>query len=196
MRSAEPALALSARHRDILLEVALQSIESGLREGRPLEPDPRDYDAPLREPRASFVTLRRQGELRGCIGCLEAREALVASVAGNAWSSAFRDPRFDELSGEELSGIEIRVSVLSPSERVEVASEEELLRSLRPRIDGLVLRDGALEATFLPSVWESLADPRAFLRELRRKAGMSPGGWSKTLEVERYTTEEWGRRLD
>jgi len=196
MRSAEPAIQFSPRHREVLLEVALHSIQAGLRHGQPLEPDPRDYDAPLREPRASFVTLRRQGELRGCIGCLEAREALVASVAGNAWRAAFRDPRFDELSAPELAGIEIHVSVLSPTEPVEAASEGDLLRSLRPHIDGLVLRDGALEATFLPSVWESLAEPHAFLRELRRKAGMSPNGWSETLEVERYTTEEWGRRVD
>lgn len=196
MRSAEPAPEFTPRHREVLLEVARRSIECGLREGRPLEPDPREHDPLLREPRASFVTLRREGALRGCIGCLEPREALVVSVATNAWRAAFRDPRFDELAPEELAGIELHVSVLSPTERVEVASEEELLRALRPRIDGLVLRDGALEATFLPSVWESLAEPRAFLRELRLKAGMSPAGWSKTLEVERYTTEEWGHQLD
>ncbi len=196
MQSAERAPTFPAEHREGLLEVARHSIEFGLREGRPPRIDPNDYAAPLREPRASFVTLRQDDALRGCIGCLEAREELVVSVAGNAWSAAFRDPRFDELTAAELSGLEIHVSVLSPTVHMDVSSEEELLRALRPGTDGLVLRDGALNATFLPSVWESLPDPRAFLRELRRKAGMSPSGWARTLEVERYTTEEWGRKLD
>lgn len=170
----------------MLPAVARASVTHGLREGAPLAIDPADYAEPLRAVRASFVTLRVGGALRGCTGHLETEDALVVDVAQNAYRSAFGDPRFEPLGADELGALEIHVSVLSPLEPLPAGSERELLERLRPGVDGLVLRDGSHVATFLPSVWESLAEPRQFLHELERKAGLPPGHWSPTLRFERY----------
>jgi AmmeMemoRadiSam system protein A len=172
-----------------LLEVARSSIESGLRTGRPLAPDPLSYPEPLRAVRASFVTLHRDAELRGCIGGLEPLRPLVADVAEHAFAAAFRDPRFAPLVEEELAGLAVSISVLSTLEPLAVASEDELLAWLRPGVDGLVLEANGRRGTFLPAVWESLPDPRTFLRELKRKAGLAPDFWSEALRVRRYTVE-------
>jgi AmmeMemoRadiSam system protein A len=173
-----------------LREVARAAIAHGLRRGQPPELDPADYPAPLRELRATFVTLRRRGDLRGCTGSLEARWPLVCDVARNAWRSASADPRFPPLSPRELGQIEVSVAVLSPLEPLVAESESELLARLRPGVDGLVLREGGFGATFLPAVWQSLPRPADFLEQLRQKAGLPPGYWSATLRFERYTSRD------
>ena len=150
--------------------------------------DPADYAEPLRALRASFVTLRIGGDLRGCTGRLEPEYPLVVDVARNAYRSAFEDPRFAPLRAEESPDLEYHISVLGPREPLPADSEQDLLEKLRPGIDGLVLRDGSAVATFLPSVWESLDEPRRFLHELERKAGLPAGHWSATLRFERYET--------
>ena len=175
--------------RASLRSVAREAIAYGLREGRPPNLDPAHYTAGLAAPRASFVTLYRAGELRGCTGSLEPEAPLVVGVARNAFRAAFSDPRFPPLAGWEIDGLEISVALLSPLERIRAGSEADLLRSLRPGVDGLVLREGALTATFLPAVWESLPEPRDFLHALERKAGLEAGHWSPTLRFERYSTE-------
>lgn len=170
-----------------LLEVAWSSIRHGLRADRPLEPDPGEFPPVLREPRASFVTLRSDGSLRGCTGGLEARLPLVQDVAYHAFCSALRDPRFPPLREEEFVDLDLEISVLSPLEPLVFDSEESLLAQLRPHVDGLVLRERHCLGTFLPSVWGTLPEPRAFLRELKRKAGLPADHWSGTLEALRYT---------
>jgi hypothetical protein len=179
----------SGAPRTSLRALAREAIAHGLREGRPPRLDLSRYPAPLTEPRASFVTLHRAGELRGCTGSLEPDGPLVVGVARNAYRAAFEDPRFPPLAGWEIEGVEISVALLSPLEPIRAASEAELLRSLRPGIDGLVLRQGRRTATFLPAVWESLPEPREFLHALERKAGLEAGHWSRTLRFERYRTE-------
>jgi hypothetical protein len=175
--------------RPSLRAVARDAIEHGLREGRPPRVDLARYPAAWAEPRASFVTLHHAGDLRGCTGMLEAREPLVVGVARNAYRSAFSDPRFPPLAWHELDGLEISVTLLSAPEPLAARSREELLAALRPGVDGLVLREGARSATFLPAVWESLPTPHAFLDALARKAGLDAGHWSATLRFERYTAE-------
>jgi AmmeMemoRadiSam system protein A len=176
-----------------LLEVARAAIDHGLAYGRPIEIDLSPYAGALREPRATFVTLHLDGELRGCIGELEAQRPLVASVAHGAFQAAFRDPRFAPVSAPEGPHLDIHVSVLSPLERLEVGSEEELLLVLRAGRDGLLLDDGAVHrATFLPAVWYSLPDPRAFVCELKRKAGLASDAWPTELRAWRYEVEEFG----
>ena len=170
----------------VLLAVARASVEHGLRRGSPLEVDTVDYAESIRALRASFVTLRIEGDLRGCIGCLEPKYPLVVDVARNAYRSAFQDPRFAPLRAEELRDVEFHISVLGPREPLRADSEQALLEALRPGIDGLVLRDGPAMATFLPSVWEGISEPRRFLHELERKAGLPAGHWSPTLRFERY----------
>ena len=176
----------------MLLAVAAQSIEHGLNQGHPLEPDPHDYPAALQAERATFVTLEIQGVLRGCVGVLEAARPLVLDVARNAFAAAFEDPRFPPLTRAELSRLDIHLSVLSPSEPMHLRSESALLGQIRPGIDGLILEDQGRRGTFLPSVWEQLPDPADFFEQLRHKAGLPSRYWSETLAVSRYTTESFG----
>jgi hypothetical protein len=177
--------------RGTLLHVARASIEHVLRTGRPLDVDVAAFPPALRELRATFVTLRSaSGELRGCIGELEPRRALVASVADRARAAAFSDPRFPPLGANEVDALAIHVSVLLPLTPIDAQSEAELVAQLRPGIDGLLIDDGLRRATFLPAVWESLPEPRGFLRALRRKAGMSEAIWPATLRAWRYAVHE------
>jgi len=173
----------------MLKDVARRSIEHGVRTGHPLRVDPAAYSTELRYPRATFVTVRREGALRGCIGTLEADEPLVVSVAENAFKAAFRDPRFPPLRDSEIPGLEIHISVLGPLERVDVASEDDLVSLLRPHVDGVLLREGSYQGTFLPAVWDSLPAAPQFVRELKRKAGLPADYWSNALEVWRFTSD-------
>ncbi len=181
----------SDEERSQLLQLAAASIEHGLQQGRPLTVDPADYPEKLRARRASFVTLNRNGNLRGCLGHLEATQPLVQNVADNAFAAAFRDPRFPPLSPAEQQELEIHISILTPAVAMTFNSEADLIRQLRPGIDGLILEDGSYRGTFLPSVWESLPDPHVFLRHLKRKAGLPENYWSETLRAYRYETESF-----
>ncbi len=192
MPSPEESLCtLDKQARETLLEIARNSIQHGLEHGCALPVRVIDFSAELQAKRASFVTLHRHGELRGCIGHLEAVMPLVEDVAENAFSAAFRDPRFPPLSTQEWDGLEIHISVLTPAVPMTFCSESELISQIRPGIDGLILEDGLYRGTFLPSVWESLAEPADFLRHLKRKAGLSPNHWSDRIKVYRYETESF-----
>ncbi|WP_133511056.1 AmmeMemoRadiSam system protein A [Candidatus Thiosymbion oneisti] len=182
---------LDPSQRRTLLALARQSIAHGLDQGGPLPVVPSDYPADLRERRAAFVTLETGGTLRGCIGHLEAIQPLVSDVAENAFAAAFRDPRFRPLTRPELARLSIEISVLTPSQPLSFTSEEELLRMIEPGRDGLILEAGAARGTFLPTVWESLPEPRAFLRHLKQKAGLRPDYWSDRVRVRRYRTESF-----
>lgn len=188
---AERPAPLTAAQRAQLLDAASRSIDHGLATGRPLPVDPRDYPQDLRDPRACFVTLRREGGLRGCIGELEAHRSLIESVADRAFQAAFRDPRFSPLRADELRGLELHVAVLSPLTPISVRSERDLWRRLEPGVDGVVLREGPARATFLPAVWEKLPDPQHFLAELKRKAGLTPGHWSEQTEISLFQVSEF-----
>lgn len=181
----------SAAEQSTLLRVAHASIATGLESDKPLAVTAAEYPAPLTEQRASFVTLTRDAALRGCIGSLEACRTLVEDVAHNAFAAAFRDPRFQPLQQPELEALDIQVSVLGTPEPVVFASEQELLESLRPGVDGLILQERNNRGTFLPSVWESLPRPEAFLNQLKLKSGLSAGYWSESVRVWRYTTESF-----
>ena len=140
---------------------------------------------------ASFVTLRIDGALRGCIGSVEARRPLGDDVAHNACAAAYRDPRFRPLAPEERSRLQVEVSVLSPREPIDAASEAEAILSLRPGLDGVYFEFHELAATFLPQVWEGIPEPLAFLGELRRKAGLPPRFWHPDVRLSRYTVEKF-----
>lgn len=189
---AEAAATLGAEARRTLLQVARRSIANGLARGQPLPVHPAEYPPELKALRASFVTLKLAGELRGCIGHLQAVQPLVVDVAENAYRAAFNDPRFAPLGAGEITRIRIHVAVLSPPQPLQFSDEQDLLAQLRPGEDGLILSDGANRGTFLPSVWESLPDPRDFLAQLKRKAGLAANHWSPQLAVSRYRTESFG----
>lgn len=174
-----------------LLEIARRSIAHGLAAGHPHHPDVGAMPPSLRAPAAVFVTLQREGRLRGCIGTLEPVAPLAHAVADSAFKAAFRDPRFPPLVAAEFDGTSISVSILGPKEPVQFDSEGHLAQLLRPGTDGLVIARGARSATFLPSVWESLPAPGDFLAHLKRKAGLrddeSPShAWRYTT---RYVTD-------
>jgi AmmeMemoRadiSam system protein A len=175
---------------DELIVIARESIRSGVCVGRSLQVDPDAFLAPLREWRASFVTLRLGGDLRGCIGALEPIRPLVADVAENAFAAAFRDPRFPPVSLVEAERLEVHVSVLSPLETLRARSKADLLAQLRPGVDGLVLELGPRRATFLPSVWSQLPDPPTFVAALLQKAGLAAAFWSPEMRAQRYAVTE------
>ena len=145
----------------------------------------------LREPRATFVTLKLDGELRGCIGTIDARRPLGEDIAHNARAAAYRDPRFAPVSEAERGDLDIEVSVLSPRTPLAAATEAEALAQLRPGVDGVYLQYGGASATFLPQVWENLPDPRDFLDALRHKAGLPAGFWHPDVQLSRYTVEKF-----
>jgi AmmeMemoRadiSam system protein A len=182
-------MSLNEAQQQLLLALAKSSIEHGLTTGRPLSVKLEDYPQELTERRATFVTLEKNRQLRGCIGMLEALRPLVQDIAENAFSAAFRDPRFPPLAAEELPQLAIHLSILSPAQPIEFTSEADLIRQLRPHIDGLILIEGSRRGTFLPSVWESLPNAANFLRHLKQKAGLPASYWSDTLKVFRYTTD-------
>ena len=126
----------------------------------------------LAAPGAAFVTLRRTGALRGCIG---SPVALAAADRGRGAARVQRRvqrPALPAAAPDELAGLELSVSVLTPPVPMRFTDEADLLAQLRPGIDGLIIEDAGRRALFLPSVWEELPDPRQFLAHLKLKAGL------------------------
>ena len=180
--------ALDAPDRRTLLDAARAAIAGGL-EGRSASvKDLPARSAALRRHAATFVTLEIGGELRGCIGTLEAFQPLIVDTAENAYSAAFRDPRFAPLAAAEFERLDVHISILGTPEPMTFISEEDLLAQLRPGIDGLILSELGRRGTFLPAVWESVADPREFLGYLKLKAGLPRDYWSSTVQIYRYVT--------
>jgi hypothetical protein len=178
-----------------LLAVARDSLAEalGLREpGDPSADFPGDSREPwLDEPGATFVTLRRSGSLRGCVGSLRAYRPLRDDVQANARAAAFSDTRFPPLTRDELAEVDLEVSLLSTPEPLSAASEKEALALLRPGIDGVILEYHNHRGTFLPQVWEQLPEPREFLAHLKHKAGLPLGFWHPDLRLWRYTVTKW-----
>lgn len=147
---------------------------------------------PLQANGASFVTLTESGQLRGCIGALEAYQPLALDVQEHAMAAALQDYRFPQVRPDELSQIEIEVSVLTPKVSLDYKTPEDLALKLRPEVDGVVLQDGFRKATFLPQVWEQLPQPEKFLAHLCQKMGASPDLWQKKhLTVFTYQVQEF-----
>ncbi len=144
----------------------------------------------LGEHRAVFVTLNEDHQLRGCIGSIVAHQPLIDDLIANAKSAAFADPRFNPLSPEEMDKIEMEISLLTPPQPVEYRDIDELRRIIRPGIDGVILRLGNYQATYLPSVWEDLNDFDLFFSTLCQKAGLHPNCLDMHPIIYRYQTEK------
>jgi AmmeMemoRadiSam system protein A len=182
-------MSLTKINQQRLLDLAKSSIQHGLQTGQALKINVDDYPEELRELRATFVTLEVNHQLRGCIGMLEAVRPLAEDIAENAYSAAFKDPRFPPLAAGELGALSIHLSILTPAVPVSFSSEQDLLSQLQPGVDGLILQEGYRRGTFLPSVWESLPEPESFLRHLKQKAGLPPDYWSNDVRIYRYHAE-------
>ncbi|MBV8537123.1 MAG: AmmeMemoRadiSam system protein A [Alphaproteobacteria bacterium] len=180
--------ALLERRGNDLLALAAASIRYPLA-GHKLVVRPEDVPAELAAPGASFITLMRDGELRGCVGSHRAWRPLVTDVIENAAAAAFQEPRFPPLMAKELAGLALSVSLLTPSMPVPAASEAELLLALRPGRDGVILIDGAHRGLFLPVMWEQLPRPEEFMRWLKRKAGLPETHWSSRVRISRFETK-------
>jgi AmmeMemoRadiSam system protein A len=184
---------LTNEEKKTLLRLARLALEAGVR-GQPPAPIPESELTPtLRQNGASFVTLTKRGQLRGCIGALEAFQPLAEDVQEHAIAAALNDYRFPSVSPDELDDIEIEVSRLTSPQPLHYTSPEELLASLRPGIDGVTLRDpSGRRATFLPQVWHQLPQKEQFLAHLCQKMGASPDAWrSGQLTVHTYQVEEF-----
>lgn len=145
----------------------------------------------LHQPGATFVTLTQQGQLRGCIGSLEAWRPLATDIEANALAAALRDPRFKPLTAAELPRTRIEVSLLTPAESMSFRDEADALAQLRPGIDGIIFSAGRRRATFLPQVWEQLPEPGEFMAHLKQKAGLPAAYWGSDVELQRYAVRKW-----
>ena len=184
--------AMRREHQQVLLDLAKKSILHGLQTGTPLAIDLSGLPPELQALRATFVTLHKRGELRGCIGVLKAVRPLAEDIAENAFAAAFRDHRFPPVTADEFDQLVIHLSILTPPEPIVFSSEADLLAQIRSGVDGLIIEEGARRGTFLPSVWETLPNPKQFLRHLKQKAGLPADYWSETLRVYRYQAEGIG----
>jgi AmmeMemoRadiSam system protein B/AmmeMemoRadiSam system protein A len=174
-----------------LVGSARHTIASALGLAPAAVPSLADHPA-LRAPGASFVTLHgADGQLRGCVGRLEAVRALGEDVRANALAAAFEDRRFAPLRAVEWTGLQVEVSVLGRSEPIAVRSEAEALAALRPGIDGVILEWRSARATFLPQVWQQLPDAGAFIGALKRKAGLAADFWAADLRLSRYRVRSY-----
>jgi AmmeMemoRadiSam system protein A len=185
---------LTDEEKQTLLRLAREAMEHAVR-GTTLRVPPLD-DASLtprlRELGASFVTLTIGGELRGCIGALEAYQPLVEDVREHAIAAALRDPRFRPVVESEFNRIKIEVSRLTAPRLLEYSSSADLLAKLRPHVDGVILKSDYRRATFLPQVWEKIPNPEDFLNQLCAKMGVKPNLWLNTkLQVYTYQVEEF-----
>jgi AmmeMemoRadiSam system protein B/AmmeMemoRadiSam system protein A len=176
-----------------LLGHARRAIADAL--GQPAGPAPIRHTG-LAERGATFVTLRIAGELRGCIGTLDAHRPLADDVQMHALAAAFRDPRFEPLGAHEFAALEIEVSVLGEPEPLPPLTESEAHAALRPGVDGVVLEWRGRRATFLPQVWDELPEPRDFLAALKRKAGLPADHWASDLRLARYSVRKYVEPLD
>ncbi|MDE0759850.1 MAG: AmmeMemoRadiSam system protein B [Pseudomonadales bacterium] len=182
---------LSTAERQQLLYLARNAILGQLDQRGDFEIRLNQYQGSLRQKLASFVTLKINGGLRGCIGSLQASRDLAVDVAHNAIAAAFQDRRFKPLTLQEFTKVDVHISVLSPPHEVDTRAREELIARLRPGIDGVILQQGHHRSTYLPSVWEQIPDAEQFIGELRVKAGLPRDGWSEQMKVSLYTTEEF-----
>jgi uncharacterized protein len=185
---------LTDEEKQVLLRLAREALEYGVR-GKTLRVPPLDDAAltpRLREQGASFVTLTIDGDLRGCIGALEAYQPLVDDVREHAIAAALEDPRFPPVDQTELSRIKLEVSRLTPPRPLEYSTSEDLLAKLRPHVDGVILKSDFRRATFLPQVWEKIPDTEDFLDHLCSKMGAKSNLWrNMKLQVYVYQVEEF-----
>jgi len=181
---------LSEDEGKYLLGVARETIKNRLDN---IEESPinwKEIPKKFQERLGTFVTVTIEDSLRGCIGHIIPRESLIEGIKENAINAAFKDPRFHPLTKEEYNKIDIEISILTSPKELSYAGAEDLLKKLRPGIDGVIIKKGFYEATFLPQVWEQLTEKEEFLSHLCLKAGLSPDSWKREeLHVSTYQVQ-------
>lgn len=172
---------MTQEEKQYLLEISRRTLEKYLKEKSILVLEEDSLKFPLlKEKRGVFVTLTKNGELRGCIGNLTADKPVYQAIIENSLASALFDPRFPSLENDELKDITIEISILSELNPLPSFKDAiELIKYLEKKKPGIVIKKGANEATFLPQVWEELKTPEEFLSQLCLKAGLEPYAWKK-----------------
>jgi AmmeMemoRadiSam system protein A len=183
---------LSDSDKAELLKIAREAIICAVK-GQSLDQlDLKTLSKELQADGASFVTLMKEGKLRGCIGALEAYRPLALDVQEHAVAAAQDDYRFKPVSIDEIGLLNIEISHLTPLKRLDYSDSNDLISKLRPGIDGVLLKDGSRRATFLPQVWDQISDCQEFLSHLCTKMGALPDLWQKKhLDVFIYRVEEF-----
>lgn len=184
---------LSPQSQQFLLSLARNAIKTFLSTGNNIEVEEVDLpSANLTETHGTFVTLTIDGELRGCIGKIEGDDKLYQDIIDNALSAAFRDPRFPPVDLVELDQIKVEISILTVPEPIDFDGPTDLLNKIIPQEDGLILKKGPHDATFLPQVWDELSNKTDFLTHLSTKAGLSSDGWKDSdVEFLKYQVEKF-----
>ena len=136
--------------------------------------------------RATFVTLNLNGNLRGCIGSLLPQRKLLEDIISNAKAAAFQDPRFQPLSKDEFKNLEIEISVLTLPLPLEYNNIKDMKSKIRVGVDGVILKQGRHQATFLPQVWEQLPNFEEFFSHLCQKAGLGYECLNEQPEIYTY----------
>ena len=181
---------LNGEQGSYLLSVARTTIEERLYRRKAARGAATDLPALFHERRGTFVTLTIGGKLRGCIGHIVPQESLIEGIRENALNAAFRDPRFRPLTADEWEGVRIEISILTEPKPLSYSDGNDLLAKLRPGTDGLIIRKGRRQATFLPQVWDQLPKKEDFLAHLCYKAGLAGDEWEKGgLEVSTYQVQ-------
>jgi AmmeMemoRadiSam system protein A len=181
---------LNDKEGKYLLDMARKTIEEALSGKKAADQDGADDSPRFAEKRGTFVTLTIDKNLRGCIGHIIPQETLLEGVKENAINAAFKDPRFNPLSKSEWQKVKIEISILTDPARLEYSDADDLLKKIHPNIDGVIIKKGYYQSTFLPQVWEQLPDKKEFFTHLCLKAGMDGNEWRKgKLEVYTYQVQ-------
>lgn len=187
----DPERAAIEALRPTLIDLVRGGIAVGFNTGQPGRVRTEALNHPVLSAHgAAFVTLRRNGQLRGCIGSPVAHRPLAQDVVEHAFNAAFRDPRFPKLALLELTALELSVSVLTPPAPMRFENEADLLAQLRPVEDGLIIQDQGRQSLYLPSVWQEIADRQQFLRTLKLKAGLRAEHFSPSFQASRFRSIE------
>ncbi len=181
----------------ILLRIAKTAILQAFDKNRDIDTQGLISKYPfLEKAGASFVTLKYEHQLRGCIGSIIAHRKLLDDIVRNAKSAAFNDPRFSSLKSEEFSHLTLEVSILSEPHFLEYEDFDDLVQKIRPNIDGLILKYGVYQGTFLPQVWEQLTQAKDFLEHLSIKAGANPSIYAKHPDIYTYQVDAIEEKFD
>ena len=185
---------LSGEKGLLLVELARQTIARRLGLCRDISPELAEKleDETFDARWGTFVTLTIDNQLRGCIGNLTPDAPIRDGIRDNAINAAFNDPRFPPLTPEELESVQVEISLLTEPEQLEYRGPDDLLARLTAGVDGVIIRKGPHNATFLPQVWEQLPDKVAFLGNLCLKAGLPADEWKKgDLTVYTYQVQHF-----
>jgi MEMO1 family protein len=145
---------------------------------------------PLAKIGATFITLTKNGQLRGCIGSLSAQRSLGEDLLQNSYFAALKDSRFPPVTQDELATLKIEVSLLSDPEPLLYQDGADLLNCLKPGIHGVILQKDGRRSTFLPQVWEQMPTKEIFLQQLCLKAGLNGNCWQNNPQISLYTVDK------